>query len=216
MLKSKRILAVAGVVMASALIWVGLIGSTSTAATHDGPTRSATSSKAIEVTTYGTKRYEIDTKQKYEEFVARFERAVPMVSPNLWIGASDWNEVVSKTAAAATNGFLIYAKYTNWPWANMSGTTGLDQRRGAMYLMGNHVIAETMYRYNPGVMIHAPLRPMIFENERGDAVFLIERPSDQFAAYGDKRIAEVGLQLDHKLAHLLEVLDVPVPSGLTR
>ncbi|PVG81164.1 hypothetical protein DDE18_18595 [Nocardioides gansuensis] len=180
------------------------------------PGGSAASSKDIEVTTYGTKRYEIDTHERYEDFVARFETAVPMVSPDLWIGAADWDEVVANTTAAATNGFLIYAKYTQWPWANISGTTGLDNRRGAMYLMGNHVIAETMYRYNPGVMIHAPLRPMIFEDEQGDAVFLIERPSDQFAAYGDKRIAEVGLLLDRKLARLLEVLEVPVPSGLTR
>lgn len=216
MFKSKRIVALTAVGMASAVISVSLIGTSSTALPHGGSTAPAASSKAVEVTTYGTKRYEIDTKQGYEEFLARFETAAPMVSPDLWIGAANWDEVVANTAVAATNGFLVYAKFTKWPWANMSGTTGLDNRRGAMYLMGNHVIAETMYRYNPGIMLHAPLRLMIFENEQGDAVFLIERPSDHFAAYGDKRIAEVGLLLDRKLAHLLEVLEVPVPSGLTR
>jgi hypothetical protein len=212
MLRSKRALIItAGVVMS-----VGIVGGIFTASTQAGSMASQEAPKSGEVTSYTLNRYTIDTKQDYTKFVERFEKAVPSFTPDIVATASDWDEVVANTAGVATNSFLIYTKFTDWPWGRFSGMEGLDKRRGAMYLMGNHVIAETMYRHNPGVMANAPLRPMIFENERGDAVFQIERPSDQFAAYGDKRIAEVGLLLDDKLARLLEVLDVPVPSGLTR
>jgi hypothetical protein len=159
-------------------------------------------------------RYEIDTKQDFDTFVSAFEQAVPAFTPAIFAGVSNWDEVIARTAAIATNGFLIYAKLPTGTGPNMG--VGLDHRRGAEYLMGNHVISERMYRYNPAVMLHAPLRVMIFENERGDAVFEIERPSDQFGAYGDKRIAEVGVLLNHKVAQLLAVLEVPVPAGLVR
>jgi hypothetical protein len=198
----------AGVVMS-----VGIIGCASTQA---GSMASKEAPKSGEVTAYTLNRYTIDTKQDYTKFVARFEKAVPSFTPDIVASASDWNEVVANTAEVATNDFLIYTKFTDWPWGRFSGMEGLDKRRGTMYLMGNHVIAETMYRHNPGVMAHAPLRLMIFENERGDAVFQIERPSDQFAAYGDEEIAKVGLLLNEKLESLLRSLDVPVPSGLPR
>ncbi|MDJ0420073.1 hypothetical protein [Rhodococcus opacus] len=201
----------AGVVMS-----VGIIGAIFVASTQAGSMASKEAPKSGEVTSYTLNRYTLDTRQDYTKFVARFEKAVPSFTPDIVASASDWNEVVANTAGIATNGFLIYTKFTDWPWGRFSGMEGLDKRRGTMYLMGNHVIAETMYRHNPGVMAHAPLRLMIFENERGDAVFQIERPSDQFAAYGDEEIAKVGLLLNQKLESLLRGLDVPVPSGLPR
>jgi len=217
MSRSKRISALAAAAVASVVMSAGVIASASSGSTDGDSRGSGNSSKPVEVTTYKLTRYEIDTKQDYDTFVSAFEQAVPTFNPAIiFAGVSSWADVVANTAAVATNGFLIYTKFTGWPWAGISGNAGLDDRRGAMYLMGNHVIAETMYRHNPGVMLHAPLRLMIFENERGDAVFEIERPSDQFGAYGDKRIAEVGLLLNHKVAQLLTVLEVPVPAGLAR
>lgn len=213
MLKSRFLMMTAGVI-ASLAMSVGVIGATSNASVETPSTTEKKAPKRVEVTPYTSNRYTIDTKRDYTKFVARFEGAVPPFTPDIVASASDWDEVVANTAEVATNGFLIYTKFTDWPWGKFSGMGGLDKRRGAMYLMGNHVIAETMYRHYPGVMAHAPLRLMIFENERGDAVFQIERPSDQFAAFGDRRITKVGLLLNRKLARLLKVLDVPVPSGL--
>ena len=214
MSRSKRISALAAATVASVVMSAGVIGSASSASTGGGSSGSASTSKAIEVTTYKLTRYEIDTEQDFDTFVSAFEKAVPAFTPAIFAGASNWDEVIARTAAIATNGFLIYFKMPTC--LDRCRGVGLDHPRGTEYLMGNHVISETMYRHNPAVMLHAPLRLMIFENERGDAVFEIERPSDQFGAYGDKRIAEVGLLLNHKVAQLLTVLGVPVPAGLAR
>lgn len=167
-------------------------------------TRSESSGKAVKVTNYKLSRYEINTKQDFDTFVAAFEKAVPAFTPAIFTGVKNWNDVVANTAAAAPNGFLIYAKLT-FDGFRISGV-GSDNLRGASYLMGNHVVAETMYRHNPGVMLNAPLRVMIFENEQGDAVFEIERPSDQFDAYGDKAIAKVGWLLNQKVSELMRAL----------
>ena len=72
-----------------------------------------------------------------------------------------------------------------------------------------------MYRHDPGVMLNAPLRTMIYTNTAGKAVFVIERPSDQFGAFENKEISKVGVSLDQKVAALLRVLQVLVPEGLS-
>jgi hypothetical protein len=217
MFKSTRVPALAAVAVASVVMSAGLMGCAPTASTNGGSSGSADSSKAIEskaieVTNYKVTRYEVDTKQNFDTFVAAYEKAVPAFTPAIFEGVSNWDEVIARTAGIATNGFLIYHKLPTC--LDRCRSTGLDHPRGIEYLMGNHVISETMYRHNPAVMLHAPLRVMIFENERGDAVFEIERPSEKFGAYGDERIAEVGVLLDQKLAQLLTVLGAPVPTDL--
>lgn len=83
------------------------------------------------------------------------------------------------------------------------------------YLMGNHVIAEQMYRYNPTVMLHAPLRLLIQADENRDGVLVIDQPSTLFASFGDPRVAEVGRLLDAKLAGVLTALGANPPAELS-
>jgi hypothetical protein len=44
--------------------------------------------------------------------------------------------------------------------------------------------------------------------------FTADQPSKQFASFAVPGITEVGIELDHKLAALLDALEVPVPSEL--
>ena len=171
---------------------------------------------AQQATSYKVTRYAIDTKQEYASFIAKFEAAVPPFNVGaILAGVSSWDDVIRNTAQAAPNGFLIYSRLPGSTLFQINGV-GLDNRRSVGYLMGNHVVAETMYRHDPGATLNAPLRVLIFENEQGNAVFEIERPSDQFGSFGNKDIADVGRLLNTKVANLLQVLDVPVPAGLTR
>jgi uncharacterized protein (DUF302 family) len=80
--------------------------------------------------------------------------------------------------------------------------------------MGNHTIAERMYRHDPAVMLYAPLRTTIHQDRQGVTRFSIDQPSTRFASFDVPDIAAVGLELDHKVAGLLQVLDVPVPPAL--
>ena len=80
--------------------------------------------------------------------------------------------------------------------------------------MGNHTIAETMYGHDPGIMLYAPLRTVIYEDLEGGVHFAIDQPSHQFGSFGDADIAATGRLLDQKLAALLSGLGVAVPDGL--
>jgi hypothetical protein len=81
-----------------------------------------------------------------------------------------------------------------------------DSPRCSSYLMGNHTIAERMYRHDPAIMLYAPLRTLIHEDADGTTWFSVDQPSTRFAGFGDPAITAVGLELDHRLAALLEHL----------
>jgi hypothetical protein len=63
-------------------------------------------------------------------------------------------------------------------------------------------------------MMCAPLHTVIWEDERGDAWFTVDQPNKQFASFDIAEIAEVGIELDHKLAGLFDALAVPAPHEL--
>jgi uncharacterized protein (DUF302 family) len=111
---------------------------------------------------------------------------------------------------SAPHGFLIYFRNDVHHVMALAG----DHADCIAYLMGNHVIAERMFRRDPRAMMYAPLHTVIWEDERGDAWFTVDQPSKQFASFDRAEIAEVGVELDHKLAALLDALAVPVPPEL--
>jgi hypothetical protein len=90
-----------------------------------------------------------------------------------------------------------------------------DRADCIQYLMGNHTIAERMFRYDPRAMLYAPLHTVIWEDSVGRAWFTVDQPSTQFSSFGRPEIDAVGVELDRKLATLLDALGLDVPGALT-
>jgi hypothetical protein len=160
-------------------------------------------------------RWSIDTGTTFEEFRARYEEAVPAVNyghlTQLRAEQASWDTVLAAAAENAPHGFMRY-------WGTDAGATmQLAGNAGdcVSYLMGNHTIAERMYRHTPEVMLYAPLRTAIFRDHDGVTRFSIDQPSTRFASFDNADIAAVGRELDHKVLNLLRVLDVPTPAALT-
>jgi hypothetical protein len=89
-----------------------------------------------------------------------------------------------------------------------------DQASGVAYLMGNSTIMERMLRRQPAILLHAPLHAVIWQNPGGPACFTFDKPSDQFRSFADPDITQTGIELDGKLAALLDHLSVAVPHEL--
>jgi hypothetical protein len=71
-----------------------------------------------------------------------------------------------------------------------------------------------MYGKDPGVMLYAPLRTLIYEDLNGKVHFSIDQPSTRFSSFGNDDVAATGKRLDEKLAGLLAHLALPVPGQL--
>ncbi|MCI2417454.1 DUF302 domain-containing protein [Saccharopolyspora sp. K220] len=146
----------------------------------------------------------------YAEAVAKFEEIVPVVDAPRFMELSSWAEVEALAEKEAPLGFMRY--WTADISELMVGGTALWEC--SEYLMGNHVIAERMYRYDPSVMLHAPLRVVIRADDSGTAVFVIDQPSTLFDSYERREIAEVGRELDAKVAAVLRALGAEPPAVL--
>jgi uncharacterized protein (DUF302 family) len=149
------------------------------------------------------------------EFQARYEAAVPAIPVDaidrLVASEAPWTDMIDLIDAAAPHGFLIYFRNDVHPVMTLAG----DGADCVSYLMGNHTIAERMFRYDPRAMLYAPLHTVIWEDAEGAAWFSVDQPSTQFASFAIPEVTDVGIELDHKLAALLDALDVPTPDVLT-
>lgn len=148
-------------------------------------------------------------------FQAVYEQAVPEVPREqvhqLIASGAPWSAMEKLIDVAAPHGFLIYFKNDLRAVMANAGNTA----DSIAYLMGNHVIAETMFRHDPRAMLYAPLRTLIWDDPTGRAWFTVDQPSTQFGSLGIPEVRRVGEELDRKLALLLETLELPVPESLT-
>ena len=158
-------------------------------------------------------RFVIDTDDTFDDLRQRFESLVPTID------FAEFTEVIESrelarvqryTAEHAPHSFVNFWTFDPTPMMTLAG----HRTRAITYMMGNNVIAETMYRHHPGVMLYAPLRTVIYEDTDGAVHLSIDQPSSRFASFGDPRITEVAAQLDAKLATLLRLLGVAVPVEL--
>ncbi len=165
-------------------------------------------------TTYAVRRLNVPVPG-VRVFQRAYEAAVPDLPlrevQDLLRRDAQWKEMIDLINARAPNGFLIYFRNDVHPVMRAAG----DQADCIAYLMGNHVIAERMFRHDPRAMLYAPLHTVIWEDANGDAWFSVDQPSTQFSSFGVPGVAEVGIELDRKLANLLDVLNLEVPAALT-
>ncbi|MDG6109500.1 hypothetical protein Daura_09415 [Dactylosporangium aurantiacum] len=164
---------------------------------------------------WAARRLVVEAGDSFDDTVAAYEAAVPPYPAErierLAAEGAGWTEVLDLTGDAAPHDFLIYWKIAADGIMRLAG----DTARCAAYLMGNHTIAERMYRHDPTTMLYAPLRTVITQSPGGPVLFATDQPSLQFASLGVPEIAAVGVELDRKLAALLDALRLPVPAGLT-
>jgi hypothetical protein len=169
--------------------------------------------RPIEEQWYGVARLTIPVEGA-AAFRSRYEAAVPELPraavQQLVARGAPWPEMLELIEASAPHGFLIYFRNDVHPVMSLAG----DEAACVSYLMGNHTIAERMFRHDPRVMLYAPLHTVIWEDAAGAAWFTADQPSTQFASFAIPEITEVGIELDRKLAALLDYLDVPVPAQL--
>jgi hypothetical protein len=166
------------------------------------------------VESYVARRAEITTRLGYEDLRKRYGDLVPTLDRDRITEfvrrGAPWREVVADAAAAAPLGFFIFWQMDVTALMRLAGNTA----RCTEYLMGNHVIAERMFRDAPAAMLYAPLRTLIYANDSDEAgsTFVIEQPSSALSSLDNANVSAVGAELDEKLTRLFEALDLPMPA----
>jgi hypothetical protein len=71
-----------------------------------------------------------------------------------------------------------------------------------------------MFRDDPAVMLHAPLRTLLYADPDGDTKLAVDQPSLLFASYKTPDITTVGENLDYLLARLIITMGGDLPKEL--
>jgi len=159
-------------------------------------------------------RLTIRLDEPYEEFRRRFAAAIPPFDAqrlNEFVERkSAWSEVVADADATAPFGFFMCWSLEVDPSMALNGNT----TKCCEYLMGNHTVAERMFRVDATAMLYVPLRIVVFQEHDGPTMFVMEKPSDALGSLLSPQIDAVGVELDRKLEALLHHLAIPVPDQL--
>ena len=147
----------------------------------------------------------------YDEARAQYETLVPEVDLARFFQMASWQATLELAEINAPHGFMRY--FRSDVTALMASSPSLW--KATEYLMGNHTIAERMFRHDPCVMLHAPLRTLLYADPDGDTKFAVDQPSLLFDSYETPQIAAVGHELDGLLAALITLLGGEVPAQLT-
>ena len=157
-----------------------------------------------------TRRLVVALPRPYDAAREHYETLVPEVDFARFFQMASWQATLELTEINAPHGFMRY--YRSDITAVMAGSASVW--KATQYLMGNHTIAERMFRHDPSVMLHAPLRTLLYVDPDGDTKLAVDQPSLLFASYDDPRITDVGRELDALLAHLITLLGGDAPPHL--
>jgi hypothetical protein len=171
-------------------------------------------STPTDAVSYRGTRLTIEVGRNLARFRERYEHAVPPFPAakvkKLIQRKSSWQDVLDLMAATSPLGFFIF-------FANDAGLTvrlAGHPSSGVAYVMGNAAIMERVLRRQPAVLLYAPVHTAIWQHSGGPAYFTFDKPSDQFRSFADPEMTEAGLELDGKLAALLDHLGAAVPREL--
>jgi hypothetical protein len=171
-------------------------------------------STPTDAVSYRGTRLTIEVGRNLARFRERYEHAVPPFPAakvkKLLQRTSSWQDMLDLMAATSPLGFFIFFVNDVEPAVRLAG----DQASGVAYVMGNAAIMARVLRRQPAVLLYAPVHTAIWQHPGGPAYFTFDKPSDQFRSFADPEITEAGLELDGKLAALLDHLGAAVPREL--
>jgi hypothetical protein len=158
-------------------------------------------------------RLDIATGLPFDEFKAAFETAAPVFDraqvQRITDAGGSWDDIKAAVTVNAPNQLMVYARIDATELFTVAG----HHTKAVEYLLGNHVIAESMFRHDPHALLYAPLRVLIYDDADGNAVFSMDQPSDAFGSLGVAAVTEVGRGLDDKVSTLLRVIGVDAAAA---
>jgi Domain of unknown function DUF302 len=111
-----------------------------------------------------TRRLTVALPLDYDAAREQYETLVPEIDYARFFQMTSWQATLELAEINAPHGFMRYHKID--VTAVMPGSP--SYWKATQYLMGNHTIAERMFRHDPSVMLHAPLRVLLYADTDGE------------------------------------------------
>jgi uncharacterized protein (DUF302 family) len=142
--------------------------------------------------TIAVEHIRISSDRPFVEVCQRLEGTLPKLDPGIVGALHSGDEKHAKTYEETGPKLSIFEVRDHGALLQSFG----GRRYALQYEIGNPLTASMMTRYQLAAALYAPLRVVLFEDDRGKGVFEYDKPSSFFGQFGDERVTEVGRYLD--------------------
>ena len=151
--------------------------------------------------THAINHIRVETEKDFAEVAKKFEQQLGKYDPTVLQSAPQSAEDAKRRieAMAGTSGFMLFGTTDHGALVTLFG----KKRRAIQYVVGNPLIAAEMTRHNLAAGLYAPLRVLIYEDDRGRTCLEYDEPSSLVGQFHDDRIASVATTFDRKLEELV-------------
>jgi uncharacterized protein (DUF302 family) len=136
-----------------------------------------------------------EVAQAIERQLGRFD---PEVHKALVAGGNAEEARAKIGAMAGPSGFMLFGTSDHGSLLRLVG----QKRKAIQYVVGNPLLALQMTQHDIRASLYAPLRILLYENEKGQTCLEYDKPSSLFGQFGDGRITPTATLLDRKLEEL--------------
>ena len=143
------------------------------------------------------------TDKPFGDVTQAFERQLGRFDPDVYKALADGGDAEAAKAKveamAGPSGFMLFGTQDHGSLLRLAG----QKRKAIQYVVGNPLFALQMTQHDIRASLYAPLRVLIYEDERGQTCVEYDRPSSLFGQFGNDRIAATAAMLDRKLEALM-------------
>jgi uncharacterized protein (DUF302 family) len=143
------------------------------------------------------------TDKPFEEVAKGIERQLGRFDPDVYeslaMGDDPATAKARIEAMAGSSSFMLFGKRDHGSLLRIAG----QKRKAVQYVVGNPLFAVRMTQHDIRASLYAPLRVLLYENERGKTCLEYGRPSWLFGQFGNAKITAVATMLDRKLEELV-------------
>ena len=136
----------------------------------------------------------METTKKFVDVEAALERSIPQLDPAIGEALANGDE---QRATELERGapLFIFLKRDHGALLQVIG----QPRNALQYEIGNPHTASKMTRHRVAAGLYAPLRVILYEDEKGGSIFEYDKPSSLFGQFDDERVSAVARELDAAL-----------------
>jgi uncharacterized protein (DUF302 family) len=144
----------------------------------------------------------LETKRPFEEVVKAFERQLGNFDADVGRAVTESGDTEAAKAKieamVGPSGFMLFGTQDHGALLRLDG----QKRKAMQYVVGNPLFALQMTQHDIRASLYAPLRVLIYDDEKGKTCVEYDRPSSLFGQFGNERIGSTAAMLDKKLEAL--------------
>jgi uncharacterized protein (DUF302 family) len=145
----------------------------------------------------------LETNKPFEDVAKAFERQLGRFDPDVakpLIAGGDIEQARAKIEAmAGPSGFMLFGTSDHGALLRLVG----QRQKAVQYVVGNSLFALQMTQHDIRASLYAPLRVLLYEDERGRTCLEYDKPSSLFGQFQNDRISPTATMLDTKLEALV-------------